>query len=160
MPSFESIEADFLRITSEVAWATVATVDREGRPRTRIMHPYWEVADSRPVGWIGTSRSPLKSRHLDANPHVSLANWSPKQETAHADCRASWADGERERVWNLYLQAEPPLGYDPGKLAPWKDGPLVGVFSVLRLDPWRVMVLTNEDAAAGRFYKRYWRVGE
>jgi hypothetical protein len=35
VPSFASIEADFLRITSEVVWATVATVDGEGRPRTR-----------------------------------------------------------------------------------------------------------------------------
>ena len=63
-------------------------------------------------------------------------------------------------MWNLYLEAEPPLGYDPGNLPMWKDGPLGGVFTVLRLDPWRVMVLTNEDAAAGRFYKRYWRDGE
>jgi uncharacterized pyridoxamine 5'-phosphate oxidase family protein len=160
VPSFESIEVDFLRIASEVAWATVATVDSEGRPRTRILHPYWEAIDGRPVGWVGTSRSALKTKHLDANPYVSVAYWSPKQETAFAECRASWADDERERVWNLYLEAEPPLGYDPGKLAPWKDGPLGGVFSVLRLDPWRVMVLTNEDAAAGRFYQRYWRDGE
>jgi hypothetical protein len=92
MPSFASIEADFLRITSEVAWATVATVDEEGRPRTRILHPYWESVDGRPVGWVGTSRSPLKSRHLAANPHVSLAYSSPKQETAHAECTAFWAD--------------------------------------------------------------------
>jgi hypothetical protein len=34
------------------------------------------------------------------------------------------------------------------------------VFAALRLDPWRVMVLTNEDAAAGRFHKRYWREAE
>ena len=160
MPSFENIEGDFLRISAEVAWATVATVDSKGRPRTRILHPYWEVVDGRPVGWVGTSRSPMKSKHLAANPFVSVAYWSPKQETAHAECRASWADEQRERLWELYRSAEPPLGYDPGDLAQWKDGPLGGVFAALRLDPWRVMVLTNEDVAAGRFYKRYWREGE
>jgi Pyridoxamine 5'-phosphate oxidase len=160
MPSFESIEDDFLRISAEVAWATVATVDSKGRPRTRILHPYWEVVDGRPVGWVGTSRSPLKSKHLAANPFVSVAYWSPKQETAHAECRASWADEERERVWELYRAAEPPLGYDPGEIGLWGDGPLGGVFAALRLDPWRVMVLTSEDVAAGRFYKRYWREGE
>jgi hypothetical protein len=160
MPSFESIEEDFLRISAEVVWATVATVDTRGRPRTRILHPYWEVIDGRPVGWIGTVRSPLKSKHLAANPFVSVAYWSPKQETAHADCRAAWADDERERVWNLFLEAEAPLGYDPGTLPQWKDGPLGGVFAALRLDPWRVMVLTAEDAAEDRWYKRYWREGE
>jgi hypothetical protein len=41
MPGFESIEEDFLRISAEAAWATVATVDAKGRPRTRIRHPYW-----------------------------------------------------------------------------------------------------------------------
>jgi hypothetical protein len=160
MPSFESIEEDFLRISAEVVWATVATVDTRGRPRTRILHPYWEVIDGRPVGWIGTVRSPLKSKHLAANPFVSVAYWSPKQETAHADCRAAWADDERERVWNLFLEAEAPLGYDPGTLPQWKDGPLGGVFAALRLDPWRVMVLTAEDAAEDRWYKRYRREGE
>lgn len=157
MPSFESIEEDFLRISAEVAWATVATVDSRGRPRTRILHPYWEVVDGRPVGWVGTVRSPLKSKHLAANPFVSVAYWSPKQETAHADCRASWADDERERVWNLFLEAEPPLGYDPATLPQWKDGPLGGEFAALRLDPWRVMVLTAEDVAEDRWYQRYWR---
>jgi hypothetical protein len=154
--SFDEISADFLRIVSEVAWATVATVDTRGRPRTRVLHPIWEVVDGRPVGWIGTSRSPLKTKHLEANPHVSVSYWSPKQETVYADCRAHWADDERERVWQLYLDAEPPLGYDPGSMPPWKDGPLAGVFAVLRLDPWRVTVLTAEAAAAGRFYDGVW----
>jgi Pyridoxamine 5'-phosphate oxidase len=160
MPSFQSIEEDFLRISAEVVWATVATVDSRGRPRTRILHPYWEVVDGRPVGWVATVRSPLKSKHLAANPFVSVSYWSPKQETAHADCRASWADDKRERVWNLFLEAEPPLGYDPATLSQWKDGPLGGEFAVLRLDPWRVMILTAEDVAEDRWYKRYWREGE
>jgi hypothetical protein len=160
MPSFESIEEDFLRISAEVVWATVATVDSRGRPRTRILHPYWEVVDGRPVGWVGTVRSPLKSKHLAANPHVSVSYWSPKQETAQADCRASWVDGEHERVWNLFLEAEPPLGYDPSTLPQWKDGPLGGGFAVLRFDPWRVMILTAEDVAEERWYQRYWREGE
>jgi Pyridoxamine 5'-phosphate oxidase len=160
MPSFQSIEEDFLRISAEVVWATVATVDSRGRPRTRILHPYWEVVDGRPVGWVATVRSPLKSKHLAANPFVSVSYWSPKQETAHADCRASWADDKRERVWNLFLEAEPPLGYDPATLPQWKDGPLGGEFAVLRLDPWRVMILTAEDVAEDRWYKRYWREGE
>lgn len=154
---FSELQADFLRITADVVWSTMATVDTRGRPRTRVVHPIWEVVDGRPVGWVGTSRSPLKTRHLESTPYVSMAYWSPAQETAHADCRASWAPDQNERVWQLYLDAEPPLGYDPGTLPPWKDGPLGGEFQALRLDPWRVMLLTAEDAAAGNWYQRVWR---
>jgi hypothetical protein len=32
-----------------------------------------------------------------------------------------------------------------------------GEWAVLRLDPWRVMILTAADAAAGRWYQRVWR---
>jgi len=155
--SFADLQEDFLRIAGDVAWCTVATVDARGRPRTRILHPIWEIIGSRPVGWVGTSRSPLKTRHLHKNPYVSCSYWSPKQETIHADCRASWADDERERVWELFRQAPPPLGYDPATIPTWKDGPAGGVFTVLRLDPWRTMLLTAEDAAAGRWYERVWR---
>lgn len=52
------IEGDFLRITADVVWCTVATVDRRGRPRTRILHPIWEVVDGRPVGWSEPAARP------------------------------------------------------------------------------------------------------
>jgi general stress protein 26 len=133
--SFDELREDFLRIVSDVVWCTVATVDTRGRPRTRVMHPYWEVVDGAPVGWIGTSKSPLKTRHLAVNPHVSCSYWSPTQETAHVECRASWADDDRERVWQLFLDAKPPLGYDPAAIPRWKGGPLAGEWAVLRLDP-------------------------
>jgi hypothetical protein len=154
---FEELRDDFLRITAEIAWCTVATVDTQGRPRTRVLHPYWEVVDGRPVGWIGTSRSPLKARHLEANPFVSCSYWSPKQETAQVDCRTSWAPEENERVCQLFLDAEPPLGYDPAMIPQFADGPLDSEFEVLRLDPWRLMLLTAEDAATGNWYQRVWR---
>ena len=156
MPSAD-IHADLLRISAEVAWATVATVDGQGRPRTRVLHPIREVVDGAPVGWVGTSRLPLKARHLASNPYVSCAYWSPRQETAHVECRASWASDARERVWQLFLDADPPLGYDPASIPQWKEGPLAGACDVLRLDPWRLMVLTAEDMASGRRYERVWR---
>jgi len=157
---FAELRDEFFRITREIVWATVATVDTRGRPRTRILHPIWEERDGTPVGWVGTSRSPLKEKHLSATPYVSCAYWSPKQETAQADCRAAWASGERERVWQMFLDAEPPLGYDPASIPPWKDGPLGGAFDVLRLDPWRIMLLTAEDLASGNWYQRVWRSGD
>ena len=32
----------FVELAHRIVWGTVATVDPEGRPRTRILHPIWE----------------------------------------------------------------------------------------------------------------------
>ena len=44
---FEPLRADFLRITTEIVYCTVTTVDPKGRPRSRVMHPIFQVVDGR-----------------------------------------------------------------------------------------------------------------
>ena len=108
-------------------------------------HPIREVVADRPVGWIGTSRTPLKEKHLAANPCVSLSYLVPPTGDRARRSACFWADEERERVWEIFVGAPPPLGYDPATIPPWEGRPLAGPFSVLRLEPWRVMMLTAED---------------
>jgi hypothetical protein len=43
-------------------------------------------------------------------------------------------------VWNLFLNAPEPLGYDPAIIPGW-DNPTSDAFAALRLDPWRLRVL-------------------
>jgi hypothetical protein len=38
-------------------WCNAATVDRKDRPRSRVLHPIWEVIDTYPIGWIATGNS-------------------------------------------------------------------------------------------------------
>ncbi len=52
----ETAEA-FQRMAHEIVWCSVATVEPDGRPRTRVLHPYWEWEDNRLVGWIASSRT-------------------------------------------------------------------------------------------------------
>jgi pyridoxine/pyridoxamine 5'-phosphate oxidase len=94
-------------------FCTVATVDARGRPRSRILHPIFVVEDRRPVGWALTGRSPLKTRHLAANPHVSCSYWSPSHDTVFADCVAEWVEdeAEKERVWHVFHDTPMPLGW-------------------------------------------------
>ena len=40
--AFADIEKDFLARVRQIVWCSVATVDRRGRPRSRILHPLWE----------------------------------------------------------------------------------------------------------------------
>src|SRR5512143_3707747 len=96
--SFAEIQDEFLKRVQRIVWCTVATVDAKGRPRSRILHPFWEGA----TGWIATGRHTLKEKHLQHNPYVSLSYWDPQHEQVYAECKAEWEDApaERRRIWD------------------------------------------------------------
>ena len=131
----------FIEMAHQIVWCSAASVDRRGRPRSRILHPMWQWQDGELVGWIATGPTPLKRAHLDNSPYLSLNYWAPSQDTCVAECRADWCfDLEtRERVWDAYKTAPPPLGYDPAIIPTW-DSFRSDSFAVLRLDPWRLRV--------------------
>jgi len=146
--SFAEIEAEFIARVSRIVWCTVATVDREGRPRSRILHPIWAGA----TGYIATGRSSFKAKHLAKNPYVSLTYWDLQHQQVYADCRAEWEDtiGEKARIWELYKSTPPPLGSDPAMIPVWKDGAQSPEFGVLKLTPWRIELSSIQDMMAGK----------
>jgi general stress protein 26 len=137
---FAALKDEFLRITGEVVWCTVTTVDPGGHPRSRILHPIWEVLDGRPVGWVVTGRTPVKTRHLAANPNVAVSYWHPSQEVVLAECVADWVEDQetKQHVWDLFMTTPPPLGYDLSWAGP--DKAASAIFTPLRLTPSRVQV--------------------
>lgn len=150
--SFDDIKAEFDQRVQRIVWCNVASVDGKGRPRSRILHPLWEGA----TGWIATGRASFKAKHVAKNPYVSLTYWDPKQEQVYADCRAEWADdpAEKRRVWELFKQTPPPVGYDPALF--WPGGPDDPGFGALKLTPWRVEIWGLGDMMAGK-PARIWR---
>ena len=136
----DSTVADaFVTVAHRIVWCTVATVDRRGRPRSRMLHPYWERTPDGLVGWVFTRPTPVKRAHLAASPHASCAYWDPTgYETVVAECDAALLGDAttRRHVWDLFAGAAEPLGYDPRILG--VDGPLDERIVVLRLDPWRL----------------------
>lgn len=80
----------FVGIAHRVVWCTLATVDRRGRPRSRLVHPIWEPTDDGLVGWFTSRPTPLRRAHLAANPSVSCSYWDPAHDVAVAECRAEW----------------------------------------------------------------------
>lgn len=107
------VQKEFVERAHRIVWCTVATVGPDNRPRTRILHPLWEL-NTELVGWIVTRASPVKVRHLAYSPYLSCSYWEPGHEVAVADCHAEWVDdaATRQRVWELYRDAPAPLGYD------------------------------------------------
>jgi hypothetical protein len=151
-----TVASEFVAIAHRVVWATLATVDRCGRPRSRVVHPVWEWRDEGLVGWVTSRPTPLKRAHLARTPFVSVSYWDPAHDTAVAECAARWVDEveERARVWALCRAAPPPLGHDPGAI--WPAGPADPDAGVVRLDPWRLRVARAAALAAGE-PPRSWR---
>lgn len=79
-----------------------ATVGPDERPRSRILHPIWELDGNELTGWIVTRKTPVKVRHLAHSPYLSCTYWEPGHDVAIADCEAEWvADlATRQRVWS------------------------------------------------------------
>ena len=148
---FSEIEQEFIKRVHTMIWCNVATVDRRGRPRSRILHPIWEAS----TGWILTHRNSHKSKHLAHNPYVSLAYITDIHKPVYADCVATWVDDitQKQRVWELFRDTPPPLGFDPAQ-----DfvSPEHAKFGLLRLTPWRITLVTF-PAESHETGQRIWR---
>lgn len=136
--NFSEIEQEFNQRVQKMIWCNVATIDGQGRPRSRILHPLWEGA----TGWIGTMPGSFKSKHLVANPFVSLAYIADVFSPVYVDAKAEWVDDpvEKLRIWNLFKDTPEPVGYDPavsGFVAPEHES-----WGVLKLTPWRIGIVT------------------
>jgi hypothetical protein len=144
MPAFAEVASEFVEIAHTIVWATIATVDRDGRPRSRILHPYWEWDGQSLVGWVATMPTPIKRAHLAGSPYVSCSYWAPTHDVAIAECRAEIVEDDetRTRIWHLFKETPPPLGYDPGGIGvPGWDSPTSPAFAVLKLRPWHLRAL-------------------
>ena len=141
MSELVEVAPAFIEMAHRIVWCTAATVDTQGRPRSRILHPIWQWDGQQLVGWVGTSPTPVKSAHLESHPYMSMSYWSPSHDTCVADCDATllFDDETRTMVWDLFLHGPPPVGYDPAIVPTWKS-PTADAFAVLRLIPWRLRV--------------------
>jgi general stress protein 26 len=128
---------DFVRVAHRIVWCSLVTVDRQGRPRSRVVHPIWQRGDAL-TGWLFTRPTPLKHAHLARTPYVSCSYWDPRHEVAVAECHAEFADDAetREYLWELFASTPEPLGYDPKILGAGDH--LDPKITVLRLTPWRL----------------------
>ena len=107
MSTLEETAPAFVAMAHKIVWCNVATVDNQNRPRSRILHPFWEWDGTQLIGWVGTGPTPVKRSHLAHSPHASLNYWTPDQDTCVAECQATWCfDLEtRERIWNKFKKS-------------------------------------------------------
>lgn len=130
---FAEIQSEFMQRVTQAVYCNMSTVDRQGRPRSRILHPVWEDA----TGWVITWRGSHKAKHLQSNPYVSLAYIHDRERPVYADCRAEWMEDEVEklRIWDLHKNLPAPLGFDPEPHYGSIHHPYYGL---LKFIPWRI----------------------
>ncbi len=106
------------------------TVNNQGRPRSRILHPIWEG----PVGWITTNPASYKAADLAHNPYISLAYVSDIAKPVYVECNTEWINNlaEKQRVWELVKNTPAPMGFDPEPIYKSVGDPK---FGVLKLTP-------------------------
>ena len=143
--SFQDIAEEFTERVNRIVWCTMATVDGQGRPRSRILHPVWEGSK----GWIATGRHSTKADHLEHNSYVSVSYWDQQHQQIFAECRTEWEESadEKLRIWEKFRTAPPPMGYDPAAFFSTVDSPDYGL---LKLEPWRIELFSVDDLLNGR----------
>ena len=160
MDSLEETAPAFVEMAHRIVWATVATVDEEGRPRSRVLHPLWQWDGTSLVGWIATGPTPTKRAHLAHSPFVSVGYWSPDHDTCTAECARH--AGHRRRhpglaVGRVRRTPRRRSATTPAIIPPWADGPTSDAFAALRLDPWRLRVMPGTMMTAGQGSVLTWR---
>ena len=130
---FSEIKEEFMARVTNAIYCNMATIDRKARPRSRVIHPVWEEQ----TGWLISWPQSHKAKHLQHNPHVSLAYIQDKERPVYVDCVATWITerADLERVWTVHKQIPPPLGFDPTPHYGTIDHRYYGV---LRFTPWRI----------------------
>ncbi len=63
---------------SQALYCNMATIDRQNRPRSRMLHPIWDGS----TGWSISWPESHKAKHLHHNPDVSLAYIQDKEKPA------------------------------------------------------------------------------
>lgn len=158
MTPLEQIAPAFIKMAHSIVWASVATVDANGRPRTRILHPIWEWDGTDLFGWIATVPTRLKRNHLAAHPEVSVSYWTTNHDTCSAECLVEWYvdDETRTAVWDKFATGPAPVGYDPQIIPMWQGGPTSDQFAVLRLRPYRIRVMPGTVMTKGEGAAQTW----
>ena len=104
MPALEEVAPAFVEMAHRIVWCSVATVDHQGRPRSRILHPLWEWDGARSRAGSRPGRHRRSARTWQHSPYVSCSYWTDNHDTCIAECRAEWHfdDETRIDVWNKF----------------------------------------------------------
>ena len=125
MTPLDQIAPAFVEMAHSIVWASVATVDADGRPRSRILHPIWEWDGTDLFGWIATVPTPAQAGAPRRAPRDvgELLDPQPRHLQRRVPRRVVHRRRDPKAVWDKFANGPEPVGYDPTIIPMWKDGP-------------------------------------
>jgi len=146
----EAEKADFFRDVAEASasavWCALATANRDGQPRVRMVHPTWEGE----VLWVATAPQSPKARQIEGNPFVDVQWQVAPPNFVHILTRGRAElcgdDATRQHAWDT-------LDYDLEQFFP--GGPTDPTYVAMKITPTRVEL----SEMFGMTNKRVWRAG-
>ena len=138
MTPLDQIAPAFIEMAHSIVWASVATVDADSRPRSRILHPIWEWDGTDLFGWIATVPSPVK-RRTPGRASRDVGELLDRPATTPAAPNA-WSSGTpttrpAPRCGTSSPTAPSRSAMTPTIIPMWNDGPTSNEFAALRLAP-------------------------
>jgi DNA-binding CsgD family transcriptional regulator len=137
----------FLEVAARTRYCTLATVDRSGRPRTRVVQVCWEWDGVFLSGRVGFAATSLAPSEIEQATFVSCSYWSTEaRQAATADCRAwPWLSGSPgARPARVRLATTPGESGDGTTTRPRTEREVrPGTGEMLRLEPWLLRVTSG-----------------
>ena len=146
-----SVAEAFIAIAHRVVWCSLATVDRRGRPRSRLVHPIWEHDARRPRRLAHlAARRRCAARTSPPRRSCRCSYWDPAHDVAVAECAAAWVEDPvtKRHAWEVFRRRRAAR-----RLRPRDDlaatARATPTPAVIRLDPWRLKAADAATLAAG-----------
>ena len=78
--------------------------------------------------------------------------WAPNHDTCSADCLVEWYtdDDTRKTVWDKFVNAPEPLGYNPTIIPGWGDSPTCVRLRRPGWAPYRLRVMAGTVMMKGQ----------
>jgi hypothetical protein len=118
----------------------------DGAARAHL-HPVWDWtarADRLDHDFADTDQP-----HLEAHPFASLTYWAPNHTCTECGAELVPDDDTRIEVWERFVAAPEPVGYDPSIIPVWTS-PTAESFVAMKLTPWRLRVMPGEVMTQAR----------
>lgn len=122
---FKAVDA----ASRKAVWCALASVDAQGAPRVRIVHPTWEGR----VLWVATGTGSPKARQISRDSRVDVQFVVSPPDFTHILCRGRAEivtdSAEKKRVWSVF-------DYDLAQF--WPGGPADANYTLIGIHPVRV----------------------
>jgi hypothetical protein len=104
----------FVEMDHQIVWCSVATVDRAGRPRSRVLHPIWVWSEEALTGWVATMPIPSSGQPASGSTQKEASPLLPHGPPSRSRVQPQHAEPEDQPACNEWTQPSPSVPHALG----------------------------------------------